>query len=145
MTISLPSNPSLENLKKQAKTLKKSWQQGEALALQRIRNSHPQYGNTPDETLRSAKPRLTDCQLVLARECGADGWLQLKAAVDSARMESEKQLPDHFVTIAPASATTIRTSTTARFTSALTRCSSKIRGWRKPTSGAQRAQVMPKQ
>jgi hypothetical protein len=67
----LPPNPSLENLKKQAKTLKKSWQQGDAAALERIRASHPQYTNVPEEHMRAAKPRLTDCQLVLARECAS--------------------------------------------------------------------------
>lgn len=36
MTTSLPPNPSIENLKKQAKTLKKAWQAGEAGALERI-------------------------------------------------------------------------------------------------------------
>jgi ankyrin repeat protein len=92
----LPPNPSLDNLKKQAKTLKKSWQRGDAAALERIRASHPQYANAPDEYLRTAKPRLTDCQLVLARECGFDSWRELKVAAESANND----LPDQFVTIA---------------------------------------------
>lgn len=96
MTTSLPPNPSIENLKKQAKTLKKAWQQGAANALQRLRAAHPQYANAPDEKLRSIKPRLADCQLVLARELGFDGWPQLKVAIESAR----KELPDQFVEVA---------------------------------------------
>jgi hypothetical protein len=96
MTISLPANPSLENLKKQAKTLQKAWCAGGAEAVARIRAAHPQYGGLTDEQLRATKPRLTDCQLVLAREAGFDSWPQLKAAVEAAN----RQLPDEFVEIA---------------------------------------------
>jgi ankyrin repeat protein len=96
MTTSLPPNPSIENLKKQAKTLKKAWQAGEAGALDRIRAVHPQYRNTPVDHLRTAKPRLTDCQLVLAREFGFESWHHLKIAVDLER----KELPDQFVSLA---------------------------------------------
>jgi len=88
MTNSLPPNPSLENLKKQAKTLKKAWQQNDPASLQRIHAVRPDFSN--------AKPRLADCQFVLARECGFDSWPQLKAAVVSARLD----LPDQFVDIA---------------------------------------------
>ena len=83
MTQSLPANPSLENLKKQAKTLQKAWSAGRAEAIARIRAAHPQYSGLSDEQLGAIKPRLTDCQLVLARESGFDSWPQLKAAVAS--------------------------------------------------------------
>ncbi|MGA2135849.1 MAG: hypothetical protein ABSH50_26460 [Bryobacteraceae bacterium] len=88
MANSLPPNPSLENLKKQAKTLKKAWQHNDPAALARVRAAHPH----PSE----AQPRLTDCHLILARESGFDSWRQLKAAVESAG----RDLPDEFVTIA---------------------------------------------
>lgn len=96
MTTSLHSNPSLENLKKQAKTLKKFWQEGAAGAIERIRAVHPRYREASDEKLRTVKPRLTDCQLVLARESGFDSWHQLKVAVELTNQE----LPDQFVSIA---------------------------------------------
>ena len=96
MTTPLPQNPSIENLKKRAKTLKKAWLQGAAPALARIRAAHPQYATTPDDHLRGVKPRLTDCQLVLARECGFESWRQLRVAVESA----SKDLPDQFVSLA---------------------------------------------
>jgi ankyrin repeat protein len=96
MTKSLPANPSLENLKKQAKTLQKTWPAGGAEAIARIRAAHPQYGGLSDEQLRAIQPRLTDCQLVLARETGFDSWPQLKAAVQA----TNRELPDEFVTIA---------------------------------------------
>jgi hypothetical protein len=75
MTQSLPANPSLENLKKQAKTLQKASRAGAAEAIARIRAGHPQYGGLSDEHLRAIQPRLTDCQLVLAREAGFASWL----------------------------------------------------------------------
>jgi ankyrin repeat protein len=76
MSTSLPPNPSLENLKKQAKTLKKAWAEGDAGALRRIEAFHPRFA--------TATPRLADCQLVVARECGFDTWRALRAAVESA-------------------------------------------------------------
>lgn len=96
MTQSLPRNPSLENLKKQAKTLQKAWRAGGAEAIARIRAAHPRYGGLSDDQLRAIQPRLTDCQLVLAREAGFDSWPLLKAAVEAAKRE----LPGEFVEIA---------------------------------------------
>ncbi len=81
-------NPSLENFKKQAKTLLKKWRSGDAATLARIRAAHPRS----DE----AKPRLTDCQLVLAREAGFESWPQLRLAVQS----SNQELAAQFVEIA---------------------------------------------
>jgi hypothetical protein len=91
MTTSLPPNPSLENLKKQAKTLQRKWRTGDAEALARIRAAYPQYTQLSDQQLRAAKPRLTDCQLILAREGGFETWPQLKAAVQSSNRESANQ------------------------------------------------------
>jgi ankyrin repeat protein len=96
MTTPLPTNPSLENLKKQAKTLQKKWRSGHAETLARIRAVHPQYAGISYEQIRAVKPRLTDCQLVLAREAGFESWPQLKMAVQS----SNQELASQFVFIA---------------------------------------------
>jgi len=96
MTKSLPPNPSLENLKKQAKALLKACQSGDAEGLARLRASHPQFTHASEEQIKAATPRLTDCQLVLAREYGLDTWTQLKAAVESATLEQA----DEFISIA---------------------------------------------
>jgi ankyrin repeat protein len=96
MTASLPAHFSFENLRKQAKTLKKEWDAGDAAALQRIRARHPQHANSSDEQLRTVKARLADCQLVLAREAGFDSWRQLKVAAEAAN----KSLADQFVGLA---------------------------------------------
>jgi len=96
MTNSLPPNPSLENLKKQAKTLQKKWLSGDAETLARVRASHPRYSSVSDDRLRAAKARLTDCQLVLAREAGFASWPRMKVAVQSANQE----LADQFISLA---------------------------------------------
>lgn len=96
MTQSLPENPSFENLKKQAKSLRKACCSGSPEALARIRAVHPQYQSFSGESFGAVRPRLTDCQLVLARESGFDSWPQLKAAVQAANRE----LPDEFVELA---------------------------------------------
>ncbi|HTT61740.1 MAG TPA: ankyrin repeat domain-containing protein [Bryobacteraceae bacterium] len=96
MTSSLPPHPSIENLRKQAKTLKKAWLEGDAGALARVRASHPQYADATADHLRNARPRLADCQLVVARESGFGSWPQLKVAVQTAGEE----LPDQFVSLA---------------------------------------------
>ncbi len=96
MPTSLPANPSLENLKKQSKTLKRAWQAHDADALRRIRAVHPRFTNTSEAELRHAIPRLADCQLVLAREAGFNSWPQLKVAIQSAA----RDLPDQFISLA---------------------------------------------
>jgi ankyrin repeat protein len=88
MTRSLPPHPSLENLKKQARTLQRCWRGGEAKTLARIRAAHPQYSGLSDEQLLAIEPRLTDCQLVLAREAGFGSWPQLKVAVETANRQA---------------------------------------------------------
>ncbi|HTX35369.1 MAG TPA: hypothetical protein VME43_10110 [Bryobacteraceae bacterium] len=93
MTQSLPPHPSLENLKKQAKTLHKAWREGRAGAAARIHAAHPQYAGLTEEQVRALQPRLSDCQLVLAREAGFDSWPLLKAAVE----EANREVPDEFV------------------------------------------------
>jgi len=96
MTTSLPPNPSLENLKKQAKTLLRKWRFSHAETLARIRAAHPQYAGISDQELRALVPRLTDCQFVLAREAGFESWPQLKASIQS----SNQDMANQFVEIA---------------------------------------------
>jgi ankyrin repeat protein len=65
---SLPSRPSLEQYKKQAKELLKSWKANDPQALQRIRQHHPRAAKL------SAGFVLADAQLVIAREHGFESW-----------------------------------------------------------------------
>jgi hypothetical protein len=91
MTDSLPAKPSLENLRKQAKTLQKAWEAGTPETLARIRSAHPKYAKHTDAQLRALEPKLTDCQLVLAREAGFESWRQLRVAIEAANQELTNQ------------------------------------------------------
>src|ERR1700693_430285 len=71
----LPSQPSLEQLKKQAKDLHKLHASGDAEALHRIAESHPQP--------RKTEFSLADAQLVVAREYGFESWPKLKTHVEA--------------------------------------------------------------
>ena len=68
----LPTDPSLENLKKQAKHLHKATHAGEAEALALVREFHPCAPEAP------AKFLLADAQLVLARSYRFPSWAKLK-------------------------------------------------------------------
>lgn len=80
MSKSLPSRPSLEQLKTQAKELLKAIKSGEATAQQRFRENHPRGSRVspPDAETPWA---LSDAQLVIAREYGATSWPQLRERV----------------------------------------------------------------
>jgi hypothetical protein len=68
----LPSHPSFESLRKQAKKLVRQFAAGDPDALARVHAQLP----APDVPLS-----LRDAQLVLAREYGFAGWQDLRAAV----------------------------------------------------------------
>jgi len=71
-TTRLPSDPSFENLKKQAKTLQKSVRAGEAESLALVREFHPRAGEA------TADFKIADAQLVTARRYGFATWARLK-------------------------------------------------------------------
>src|SRR5213596_2824268 len=72
----LPKNPSLENLRKQAKSLRKSALAKDADALGRVREFHPRV----DEA--EIRFSLADAQLVIARSYGFASWSKLKEHLD---------------------------------------------------------------
>ena len=73
MSVSLPPAPSLEHLRKQAKDLARAHRAGDAAALARVLEHHPH----PAEPLK-----LSDAQLVIAREHGFRSWPRLRAYVE---------------------------------------------------------------
>jgi ankyrin repeat protein len=75
MSKSLPARPNLEQLKKQAKDLLRSYQTGDLSTEELVRKYHP------DLTGKSAT--LSDAQLVIAREYGFGSWPKLKEHVES--------------------------------------------------------------
>ena len=76
MTNYLPDNASLENLKKQAKTLLKRVHDGDEETIAQIRSSHPQFSELDPKSLK-----LADSQLLLARYYGFNSWTELKRSL----------------------------------------------------------------
>jgi ankyrin repeat protein len=85
MSRQLPPNPSLEQLKKQAKSLLKHQQAADSEALTRIRENHPRWRNLSREQEKeqaAASPfALADAQLVIANEYGFASWPKLHSHV----------------------------------------------------------------
>ncbi|MCB1018423.1 MAG: hypothetical protein KDC27_00775, partial [Acidobacteria bacterium] len=71
----LPSRPSLESLRKQAKALLRGFRESAPEALSAVQTHHPK-----PERFRS----LRDAQLAVAREYGYAGWPELTLAVEAA-------------------------------------------------------------
>ena len=77
----LPPQPSLEQLKKRAKTLLKAHQSGNHETVSRLRSMVPKLAAASDAEILAAKFSLLDAQLVIAREYGFDNWNQLALAL----------------------------------------------------------------
>jgi len=73
----LPNNPSLENLRKQAKSLRKGVRANEADALARVREFHPRA----EEALKNFS--LSGAQLVVARSHKFASWAKLKQHLEA--------------------------------------------------------------
>ena len=80
---SLPSNPSLDHLKHQARDLLEALRQGNAEALARTREFHPKFARLGDDEIRAAKLSLAHAQLVIARQYGFGSWPKLKHHVEA--------------------------------------------------------------
>ena len=91
----LPKNPSLEHLKYQAKDLLKDLAVRSAAAAQRIREFHPDWRKASDAEIFSAKFRLSDAQLAIAREYGFLSWPRLKRRIEKPKPSDEVKLPHH--------------------------------------------------
>ncbi|HEX5218795.1 MAG TPA: ankyrin repeat domain-containing protein [Verrucomicrobiae bacterium] len=100
MSKSLPSRPSLEQLRNQAKDLRKQFVAGEAAAVQRVRQFHPDFAGSSPKSNEPLSPsdereksfRLHDAQSVIAREYGFANWPRLKEHVESILLETGEPL-----------------------------------------------------
>ncbi|HLY60513.1 MAG TPA: ankyrin repeat domain-containing protein [Terriglobia bacterium] len=77
-THTLPKKPNLNQLRKQAKELLRSYQASEPAAVTQVNGHFPR----PISDIQRKLFRLSDAQLVLARIYGFDSWPKLKAFVD---------------------------------------------------------------
>jgi hypothetical protein len=90
----LPSNPSLEHLKYQARDLLKAQRARDPEACQRIREFHPRFAGSSDAAIGEAKLTLSDAQLAVAREHGFASWARLKSHVERPN-RADLDLPQH--------------------------------------------------
>ncbi len=91
----LPQNPSLEHLKYQAKDLLKDHVARKAAVAQRIREFHPRWAKASDADIFSATLRLSDAQLVIAREAGFPSWPRLKRHIEKPTLVDQLNLRHH--------------------------------------------------
>src|SRR6478735_914822 len=79
----LPDSPHLDIPKREARTLLKQWRSGSADAVERIRRRHPKFREADSAAISAATCRLSDAQLVVAREYGFANWTELKQRIDA--------------------------------------------------------------
>jgi len=82
MSVPLPAQVSLEQLKNLAKDLVKGAKAGDPAAAARIREYLPRHSQSSIETILEALITLSDAQLVIAREHGFPSWPKLKAHIE---------------------------------------------------------------
>ena len=78
----LPERPHLDVPRREARELLDQWRDGQPEALERIRGRHPKYHDADRATLTTARLRLSDAQLVVAREYGFTNWSALKHRIE---------------------------------------------------------------
>jgi Ankyrin repeats (3 copies) len=78
----LPAQPHLDVPKQQARELLKQCKAKSIDALDRVRHRHPKY-STADNDAIAARLKLSDAQLVIAREYSFSSWKQLKERITS--------------------------------------------------------------
>jgi hypothetical protein len=79
----LPSRPHLDIPKRQARELLKQFRAGNTEALDRVRRRHPRYKSADASSATRDEFRLSDAQLVIAREYGLAHWTELKERINS--------------------------------------------------------------
>jgi len=77
----LPQRPHLDIPKREARELLNAWRAAQPDALDRIRRRHPKFQSADHAAIQAAVFRLSDAQLVLAREYGFAHWTELKERI----------------------------------------------------------------
>lgn len=81
---SLPDRPNLDQLRIQAKELKRALVGGEQVAIDRVLANHPKYAGRPAERTERQVFTLRDAQVTIARELGFESWKALIDELDGA-------------------------------------------------------------
>jgi len=90
-----PFRLNLEQQKKRAKELLKAFNASQQSAIIRFHKQHPKFIN--NHLVSDIKPKLSDSQLVIARELGLVSWAKLKSHIN-AMTESEMAIKSNRVT-----------------------------------------------
>jgi len=77
----IPQKPHLDVPKRLARELLAEWRNGDRAAFDRIRRRHPKFADADDATVAAGPFRLSDAQLVIAREYGLAHWTELKQRI----------------------------------------------------------------
>jgi len=91
----LPSNPSLDHLKYQAKDLRKAHAARNAEVAQRLREFHPRFTWATDAEIFDAHLSHGDAQFAIARESGFPSWARLKRHIEKPTLSDRLNLPHH--------------------------------------------------
>lgn len=79
----LPEQPHLDVPKREARELLNAWRDKDPEALERIRRRHPRFEGSDDAAAAAGPFRLSDAQLVVAREYGFAHWTALKQRIET--------------------------------------------------------------
>jgi hypothetical protein len=79
----------LEQCKKLAKQLVKSWKSGDAAVIEGIRSRHPRLRKLTEQQLRNTRFTLADAQFIVARELGFESWPKLKKFIEQPASDFE--------------------------------------------------------
>ena len=80
---SLPVNPNIEFLKKEAKTLRALHKQGDTSCVERLRQHDTSYKQKTESEIFTDKFSINDAQRIVAREYGYSSWATLKHYIES--------------------------------------------------------------
>ena len=95
---SLPDRPDLNQLRTQAKELKRLLASGEQVALDRVLASHPKFVDRPAERAEGWQFTLRDAQVTLARELGFESWKALLQEIQGPGVRRWSPSADHGLT-----------------------------------------------
>lgn len=82
----IPSRPHLDVPKRLARELLKQLRARSPEALERVRDRHPRFKEADPSEVATAEFRLSDAQLVIAREYGLSHWAELKERIKASTL-----------------------------------------------------------
>jgi hypothetical protein len=94
-TKQLPPNANIDHLKYQAKDLLTALAARDPQAAQRVREFHPRLDKAANTVIFETKLKLSDAQLVIAREYGFPSWARLRKHIAQPTGADNLSAPHH--------------------------------------------------